>query len=297
MRVIRPFDLEQSETKERDIELLPNLKNEMKFKLRCYEQQAFESYASQGKKRVAEVVDSESVYEGDSSLDYDEVSRVLDKVEREFFFSPPTTSEKHTPATVPETGHATRDRHIRQALQATGIDPTPRVIPPSLGLRAPTHSSAPFPQPGTPLPEQSVSTKLHTAPVKAIISVGPATDKAINNLGLEDQWIISLRRLLVNHRSSRWTTILMTWGLSQDDAQVLSDALLSDIHQADVLDVSFTFVLTSAPSDNFQSPEICKSAQRLVLLGRNAGTCFYCCPGSIPLCSVVYRLDIPLLNM
>jgi hypothetical protein len=85
MRVIQPFDLEQSETKERDIELLPNPKNETKFKLRCYEQQAFESYASQGKKRVAEVVDSESVYEGDSSLDYDEVSRVLDKVEREFF--------------------------------------------------------------------------------------------------------------------------------------------------------------------------------------------------------------------
>jgi hypothetical protein len=52
MQVIRPFDLEQSETKERDIELLPNPKNETKFKLRCYEQQAFESYASQGKREL-----------------------------------------------------------------------------------------------------------------------------------------------------------------------------------------------------------------------------------------------------
>jgi hypothetical protein len=84
---------------------------------------------------------------------------------------------------------------------------------------------------------------LRPAPIEAIVSIGPATDKAIDHFNLEDRWIISLQRLLTNHRSSQWTTTLTSWGLSQDEAQVLSDAILSDVQRAGATDVSIALFL------------------------------------------------------
>jgi hypothetical protein len=87
MQVIRPFNLEQSKPDKKDIELPANPNNEAKFKIRCYEEQAIESCPEGGENIIGDVADSNSVYDGDSSLDYDEVSRVMDSIEQKYFSS------------------------------------------------------------------------------------------------------------------------------------------------------------------------------------------------------------------
>jgi len=41
------------------------------------------------------------------------------------------------------------------------------------------------------------------SPVGAIVSIGPATDKAIDRLNLTDDWIVSLWHLITSHHNTR----------------------------------------------------------------------------------------------
>ena len=235
--MIWPFNLEQSEPDERVIKLLTDPNNEAKFKPRCYEEQA-----KKGKNKFGDVLDAESVYDGDSSLDYDEVSRVMDRVEHKYFSSPPAASRTNVLATQPQTSRKAQNGHVRQAKQEAGIDRAPIIVAPG-HVKVCGPASSPSPNPHTILFQRPVAGKtLRPAPIEAIVTIGPATDKAIDHLNLEDRWIVALQQLLTNHHSSQWTAKLMSWGLSRDDAQVLSDAILSDVHRVRASEVSLTVI-------------------------------------------------------
>jgi hypothetical protein len=181
MRVIRPFNLEQSEPDERVIKLLTDPNNEAKFKLRCYEEQA-----KKGKNKFGDVLDAESVYDGDSSLDYDEVSWVMDRVEHEYFSNPPAASRTNVLATQPQTSRKAQNGHVRQAKQEAGIDRAPIIVAPG-HVKVCGPASSPSPNPHTILFQRPVPGKtLRPAPIEAIVTIGPATDKAIDHLNLEE---------------------------------------------------------------------------------------------------------------
>ena len=64
-----------------------------------------------------------------------------------------------------------------------------------------------------------------------IISLGQKTDALLDQLGLEDHFIINLCNLVENIRSSKWSATLTSpeWGLSSDSAGDLYDALMEDL--------------------------------------------------------------------
>jgi hypothetical protein len=62
-----------------------------------------------------------------------------------------------------------------------------------------------------------------------ILSLGPATDLVLDKTTLGDELIPYLRWLIKNTRNTRWPAVLTSWGLSKDQADGLTDALLSDL--------------------------------------------------------------------
>jgi len=62
-----------------------------------------------------------------------------------------------------------------------------------------------------------------------ILSLGPATDMVLDKTALGDELIPYLRWLIQNTRNTRWPVVLTSWGLSKDQVDGLTDALLSDL--------------------------------------------------------------------
>jgi len=67
--------------------------------------------------------------------------------------------------------------------------------------------------------------------VSAIISIGDHTNDVLDHLELADSFIPRLRVLACTVQSSRWEQVLRSseWGLSQEQARLISRALISDI--------------------------------------------------------------------
>ena len=65
----------------------------------------------------------------------------------------------------------------------------------------------------------------------AIISIGPHTDRILDELGLEDLLILRLHQLVSTVRSSRWESVLRSshYGLRPDQAACLNLALFDDL--------------------------------------------------------------------
>lgn len=72
-----------------------------------------------------------------------------------------------------------------------------------------------------------------------ILSIGPQTDAILEHFELSDALVPRLRNLAQTVRSGRWEAALHSaeWGLSSEQAAILSDALLSDT-QANDLSIS-----------------------------------------------------------
>ena len=83
------------------------------------------------------------------------------------------------------------------------------------------------------------TTKGGTVPApEALISIGSATDAALDYLRISDQIIPRLRAMTTTFRSSRWVSVLESseFGhLSRENATILAAALLSDIKHAKTL--------------------------------------------------------------
>ena len=262
-RVIRQSDIEGLE--DGPVELLPLAKDETKFKLRCYDPKVFEDHITKTRSPRAVVIDNPNSSESwpctpaiaindesDTSygedFNYDEVSHAMDSVTLN---SPPKTSTPSRTAASPtkpvsEAGREIRRRQINEALKPSSRDLFHTHLPskafPSPSKASPSPSKA-LPSPSKALPSTEIATTPATVSTScykcshAILSLGPNTDRAIDDLGLEDEWIVSLRQLITSYRNTRWTAMLISWGLSDEDAHTLVDALLSDIQSANTRDV------------------------------------------------------------
>jgi hypothetical protein len=62
-----------------------------------------------------------------------------------------------------------------------------------------------------------------------ILSLGPAMDMILDKTALGDELIPYRRWLIQNTRNTRWPAVLTSWGLSKDQVDGLTDALLSDL--------------------------------------------------------------------
>ena len=64
-----------------------------------------------------------------------------------------------------------------------------------------------------------------------IISLGKNTDRALDDLDLNDKVIPQLHTLVASIRNSKWKTVLTSseWGLSPQEASILAMALTEDL--------------------------------------------------------------------
>jgi len=82
-----------------------------------------------------------------------------------------------------------------------------------------------------PVHTSTVANSRSAHDIVPIISLGQKTDALLDRLGIEDHFILHLRDLVGNVRSSKWSATLTSpeWGLSSDSAGDLYDALMEDL--------------------------------------------------------------------
>ena len=91
----------------------------------------------------------------------------------------------------------------------------------------PAPLEVPFP-PSTPPQKTELDAEL-PQPISIILSIGTATDKALDELKLPDWWILSLREIIRTTRNTHWTHTLVERGLMEDQAKYLVKAVTSDL--------------------------------------------------------------------
>ena len=99
-------------------------------------------------------------------------------------------------------------------------------------VAAPSSSPLAYGSPFTdPVHTSTVTNSRSTRDIVSIISLGQKTDALLDRLGIEDHFILHLRDLVGNVRSSKWSATLTSpeWGLSSDSAGDLYDALMEDL--------------------------------------------------------------------
>ncbi|KAG2744798.1 hypothetical protein P692DRAFT_20743077 [Suillus brevipes Sb2] len=80
-----------------------------------------------------------------------------------------------------------------------------------------------------------------------LISIGPNTDVALDQLKMGDENLPRLRSLVGSVRSSRWEAVLRSpaWDLTYDKASILSDALLADLQGMKAVNPEITSLAVS----------------------------------------------------